>query len=51
MFFPLNFMLTGRIGEFMKYLPTTVDGTLVFSILVAFIFLPLILSYIYRNKK
>ena len=50
MFFPLNFMLTGRIGEFMKYLPTTVDWTLVFSIIVAFVFLPLILTYIYKDK-
>lgn len=44
-FFPLWFMLSGKIGEFIKFLPTTVTLTLVFSIVVAFLFLPLVLSY------
>jgi multidrug efflux pump subunit AcrB len=38
-------MLSGKIGEFIKFLPTTVTLTLVFSILVAFVFLPLVLSF------
>ena len=50
MFFPLNFMLTWKIWEFMKYLPTTVDSTLIFSMLVSFIFLPIILLYLYSDK-
>lgn len=44
-FLPLGFMLSGKIGEFIKFLPTTVTLTLVFSILVAFVFLPLVLSF------
>ncbi|MDD3302158.1 MAG: efflux RND transporter permease subunit [Candidatus Gracilibacteria bacterium] len=44
-FFPLGFVLSGKIGEFIKFLPTTVTLTLVFSIVVAFLFLPLVLSY------
>ena len=45
MFLPLGFMLSGAIGEFMKFLPVTVNVTLLFSIVVAFIFLPTVLSY------
>lgn len=45
MFFPLGFVLSGKIGEFLKFLPIAVDVTLIFSIVVAFIFLPLVLSY------
>ncbi len=51
MFFPLGFMLTGKIGEFLKFLPVTVNLTLIFSILVAFLFLPLILSYTNFDEK
>ncbi len=51
MFFPLNFMLSGRIGEFMKYLPTTIDATLVFSMIVAFVFLPIIISFFKFKRK
>lgn len=45
-FFPLSFMLTGKIWEFIKFLPTTVILTLLFSVVVAFVFLPLVLSFI-----
>lgn len=44
-FFPLWFMLSWKMWEFIKFLPTTVTLTLIFSIVVAFIFLPLVLSY------
>ena len=44
-FFPLWFVLSWKIWEFIKFLPTTVTLTLVFSIVVAFLFLPLVLSY------
>ncbi|MDD4151082.1 MAG: efflux RND transporter permease subunit [Candidatus Gracilibacteria bacterium] len=50
-FFPLGFMLSGKIGEFIKFLPTTVTLTLIFSIVVAFIFLPLVLSYMNFDIK
>lgn len=45
MFLPIGFVLSGKMGEFMKFLPVTVNLTLVFSIVVAFVFLPLVLSY------
>ncbi len=52
MFFPLNFMLSGRIGEFMKALPTTIDATLIFSMIVAFVFLPVIITFFkFKRKK
>jgi multidrug efflux pump subunit AcrB len=35
----------------MKYLPTTINATLIFSMIVALLFLPLILSYIWKDKK
>lgn len=44
-FLPLWFMLSGKMWEFIKFLPTTVILTLLFSIVVAFIFLPLVLSF------
>jgi len=50
MFVPLSFMLTWRIWEFMKYLPTTVNLVLFISMLVSFIFLPLLLSYFYKDN-
>ncbi len=45
MFLPIGFVLSGKMGEFMKFLPVTVNLTLAFSIVVAFVFLPLVLSY------
>ncbi len=51
MFFPLNFMLSGRIWAFMKSLPTTIDSTLIFSMIVAFIFLPIIITFFKFNRK
>ena len=50
MFFPLSFMLSGRIWEFMKYLPTTVNIVLIISMIVAFVFLPLFLTYLYKDS-
>jgi len=51
MFFPLNFMLSGKMWEFMKYLPTTIDLTLIFSLIVAMLFLPVILTYLIKDKS
>lgn len=51
MFFPLWFVLSGKIWEFLKFLPVTVNLTLAFSILVAFVFLPLVLSYMNFKVK
>jgi multidrug efflux pump subunit AcrB len=34
--------LSGRVGEFIKYLPITVDVTLIVSMFVAIVFLPVI---------
>lgn len=45
MFFPLWFVLSWKIWEFLKFLPITVDITLIISIVVAFVFLPMVLSY------
>ena len=50
MFLPLSFMLSGVIWEFMKYLPITVNAVLIISMLVAFVFLPLILTYLYKDN-
>ena len=50
MFVPLSFMLSGKMGEFMKYLPTTINTTLVISLIVSLVFLPLILTYIFKDK-
>ena len=50
MFLPLSFMLSGRIWEFMKYLPTTVNIVLIISMIAAYIFLPLLLSYLYKDN-
>lgn len=50
MFLPLSFMLSGRIGEFMKYLPTTVNSVLIIAMIVSFVFLPLLLTYLYKNN-
>ncbi len=55
MFFPIWFMLSGKIWDFMKYMPTTIDIVLVVSMFVALIFLPIVLSSlkfkIHNNKK
>ncbi len=50
MFFPLNYLLTGKVGEFLKYMPVVVDATLLISMFVALVFLPVILLYVYRNN-
>lgn len=51
-FLPLWFILTWKTWEFIKFLPTTVTLTLLFSIVVAFLFLPLVLSYMnFKVKK
>ncbi|MDD2870457.1 MAG: efflux RND transporter permease subunit [Candidatus Gracilibacteria bacterium] len=57
MFLPIGFMLSGKIGDFMKYMPTTVDVVLIISIFVSLVFLPIVLSFltfkidIKKNKK
>lgn len=45
MFLPLWFMLSGKVWEFIKFLPITVNVNLIISIIVSFLFLPLVLSY------
>ncbi len=44
MFLPIGFMLSGKIWDFMKYMPVTVDIVLLISIFVALVFLPIVLS-------
>ncbi|EKD66772.1 MAG: Outer membrane efflux protein [uncultured bacterium (gcode 4)] len=44
MFIPIWFMLSGKIGDFMKYMPTTVDSVLIFSMIASLLFLPIIFS-------
>ncbi len=51
MFLPIWFMLSGKIGDFMKYMPVTVDVVLVISIFVALVFLPIVLSLLKFNIK
>jgi multidrug efflux pump subunit AcrB len=52
MFFPIGFMLSGKIGDFMKYMPVTVDIVLIISIFVALIFLPIVLTSLnFKVKK
>ncbi len=51
MFFPLNFLLTWRVGEFLKYMPVVVDWTLIFSMIVALVILPVILMVVYKERK
>ncbi len=52
MFLPIGFMLSGKIGDFMKYMPTTVDVVLIISIFVALVFLPVVLtSLTFKIKK
>jgi multidrug efflux pump subunit AcrB len=52
MFLPIGFMLSGKIGDFMKYMPVTVDVVLIISIFVALVFLPVVLtSLTFKIKK
>ncbi len=51
MFLPIGFMLSGKIWDFMKYMPITIDVVLVISIFVALIFLPIVLSMLTFNIK
>lgn len=52
MFLPIGFMLSGKIGDFMKYMPTTVNVVLIISILVSLVFLPIVLSFInFKNDN
>lgn len=52
MFLPLWFVLSWKIWEFLKFLPVTVNVTLFISIIVAFVFLPMVLSYMdFKPKK
>lgn len=51
MFLPIWFMLSGKIWDFMKYMPTTVDAVLIISIFVSLIFLPVVLSFLNFDKK
>ncbi len=44
MFLPIWFMLSWKIWDFMKYMPTTVDTVLIVSIFVSLVFLPIVLS-------
>jgi len=46
MFMPIGFMLSGKIWDFMKYMPTTIDVVLIVSIFVSLIFLPVVLSFL-----
>lgn len=45
MFLPLYFMLSWNMGEFMKAMPVTVTINLLFALLVALVFLPVIFSF------
>ena len=52
MFLPIWFMLSGKIWDFMKYMPTTVNSVLIFSAFVALIFLPIVLTSLkFKVKK
>ncbi len=44
MFLPIGFMLSGKIWDFMKYMPVTVDIVLIISIFVSLVFLPIVLT-------
>jgi len=50
MFIPISLFLTGTIGSFMKYMPATVNSTLLFSLLAAILFLPVVLTVIYKDN-
>jgi multidrug efflux pump subunit AcrB len=43
-------MLSGKIGDFMKYMPVTVDNVLLISMFVSLIFLPVILASVKFKK-
>ena len=51
MFAPIWFMLSWVMGDFMKYMPVTVNTVLIFSMFVALIFLPVILSSFNFKQK
>jgi multidrug efflux pump subunit AcrB len=51
MFLPIGFMLSGKIGDFMKYMPVTVDIVLLISIFVALVFLPVVLASLNFKSK
>ena len=51
MFLPIGFMLSGKIGDFMKYMPVTVDVVLIISIFVALVFLPVVLTSMKSKVK
>ncbi len=52
MFLPIGFMLSGKIWDFMKYMPVTVDIVLIISIFVSLIFLPVVLTSLnFKIKK
>ncbi len=51
MFVPISLFLTGVMGSFMKYMPATVNSTLIFSLLAAILFLPIVLSVVYKDKQ
>ena len=44
MFLPIGFLLSGKIWDFMKYMPVTVDVVLIVSIFVSLVFLPVVLT-------
>jgi len=50
MFFPIWFMLSGKMWDFMKYMPVTIDVVLLISIFVSLVFLPIILSFLNFDK-
>ena len=51
MFLPIGFMLSGKIGDFMKYMPVTVDVVLIISIFVSLLFLPVVLTSLNFKTK
>ncbi len=51
MFLPIWFMLSWKIGDFMKYMPATVDSVLIISMFVALVFLPIALTSLKFNIK
>lgn len=51
MFLPIWFMLSGKIWDFMKYMPTTINIVLIISIFVSLVFLPVVLSFLNFDKK
>lgn len=50
LFLPLGIFVSGTLGEFIKFLPVTVNATLIFSLVSALLVVPLLAVYISKNK-